>query len=107
MNAAPRDAGVEKVARAIAEVFNNWEGGEYSTEYSRDYWRARATAAIKAIRDEIIAEEQPKIERAERERLIKLVRTFLNPELDVGYNGACKDIINALELSLALKDSKP
>ena len=55
----------------------------------------------------ILVEAFAKIEAAERERLIKLVRTFLNPELDVGYNGACKDIIHALELSRALKDSKP
>ena len=47
------DPAVEKVAKAIAETFNNWEGGEFSTEYSRDYWRARATAAIAAYEGEL------------------------------------------------------
>lgn len=42
-------------------------------------------------------------ERTERALLAKLVRSFLNPEHDAGYNMACKDILHALELSSAIE----
>ena len=41
---------------------------------------------------------------AERDRIARLVRSFLNPELDAGYNMACKDIIHAIELSSAIEE---
>ena len=39
----------------------------------------------------------------ERERIIKLVRSFVNPEHDTGYNMACRDILHALELSSTME----
>ena len=45
---------------------------------------------------------QPLIAEEERERMIKLVRHFFNPEHDVGYNMACKDILHSLELAHSL-----